>query len=121
MTIRGMVLDGDTGDELQGASIVIADKDGKYLGEGVLSGQDGSFALTSAKLEGNKVLISFAGYNPLLVDAATLAQPFAIPVALSPNYGDLATVYVTPGKTNYAAVLAILLGLTGAGMALAIK
>lgn len=67
----GLVRDGDTKEGLPQASIQVVDENGNQLDTGVAADNEGKFRIYSPKLQSNFLLISYVGYDVILVDLST--------------------------------------------------
>lgn len=67
----GLVRDGDTGQGLPQATIQVVDENGNKLDVGVAADNEGKFRIFSPKLQGNFLLISYVGYDVILVDLSS--------------------------------------------------
>lgn len=105
-TVKGEVVNGDTGEPLDGAAISITNKEGSPLGPGVAAGSDGRFTLTSGLLAGNYIVVSYTGLVSVLMPASMLNDARFTEISLFANVLD--PVIVTPRKGS---LLWLLLGL----------
>ena len=96
MLIRGTVRDGRTKQPLSGASVLVADANGRPLGQGVIADINGGFSLQSNLIDSNKILFTYAGFTDKLVDPGFLTNPVPIDIPLEPR--ELQEIVVTPGK-----------------------
>lgn len=97
-TIKAKIIEGMSGDPLPSASIQLVNANGVSLGQGVYADNNGQFALTSDKLTGNFILVSYTGLQPVLVDTSTLNDSEYKEIDLFAS--DLEAVIVTPNKKN---------------------
>lgn len=95
-TVKGEVINGDTGDRLQGAAVQIVNKEGASLGPGVAAGSDGRFTLTSGILPGNYLVISYTGLVSVMMPASMLNDSRFTEIVLYSKVLD--PVIVTPRK-----------------------
>lgn len=105
-TVKGEVINGDTGEPLEAAAIQIVNKDGIPLGPGVAAGSDGRFTLASALLPGNYIAVSYQGLVSVMMPASMLNDSRYTEIPLFANVLD--PVIVTPRRGS---VLWLLLGL----------
>lgn len=97
MTIRGQVIS-ETGEPLYGASVTLVNAKGDYLGEGVRTDATGKFAITSNFLNGNYVMVTYAGMEPMMLESDTLQATDYTEIILFPKL--LEPVVVTPGQNE---------------------
>jgi hypothetical protein len=95
MTVRGQVIS-EKGEPLHSASITLVNNKGEYLGEGVKSDNTGKFGLTSAFLNQNYLLVTYAGMEPLMIDPEAFTGTNYKAIQLFPKLLD--PVYVHPEK-----------------------
>lgn len=107
-TIRAQIIEGLTGEPLPGASIVIVDRQGNNLQQGVMADQYGRFILTSDILIDNFLLVSYAGLVPVMIATSLLNNTDYKEIQLLPE--DLPEVVVTPGKNSFLWWLVLLGG-----------
>lgn len=74
MTVRGQIIDGTTKEPLPAASITVIDKNGTFLGQGIIADASGVFSLSSPLIDNNMVSVSFAGYHSIAIDPALLKE-----------------------------------------------
>jgi ferric enterobactin receptor len=70
-TIKGTVIDADTGDPVEFATVVLLDGSGEKQLTGTITEADGSFKLPDVKTGKHQLKISFLGYEELVIPEAT--------------------------------------------------
>lgn len=98
MTIRGQVVNSSGGQPLPYATVQDVDDEGYTTGGGVQAGADGKFETTTSSAY---IVITYAGFQPLLFETAALSAGNYPLLGLMAS-GDLSPVTVTAHKkTNY--------------------
>lgn len=95
----GLVRDGDTGEGLPQASIQVVTQEGTLLDVGVAADNEGKFRLYSPKLQGNNLLITYVGYDTILVDLST--DPYYAVYDLYRVSKDLEAVEIVAKRKRY--------------------
>ncbi|MEG1586243.1 MAG: TonB-dependent receptor [Bacteroidales bacterium] len=93
-TIRGVIKDGQTKEELIGATISIKDESGK----GTITGLDGSFILNGITGKSVTLICGYIGYNPTHITVTTNNKPLEI--FLNQTAIELNTVEVTANRIH---------------------
>ena len=96
MVVRLYVISGDTGQALESATVQIVDSANRLLGQGVQTGISGKVIIDSSLLNGNFLLISYAGMIPVKVDVSVLNSIVYTEVPLFSTV--LEEIVVTPKK-----------------------
>lgn len=97
-TVKAQVINGETGDPLDSAAVLIVNKDGVALGPGIKSGSDGKFSLTSSILSGNYLAISYTGLISVMMPASSFNDREYREIPLYTK--ELGEVIVTPHKRS---------------------
>lgn len=99
MDLSGYVYDNATGTGLPGASVVVADKDGKAYAKGVSADETGYFFISSDLLnQGAYLLFSSVGYQSVLVSPNVLS--YSGDIGLVPASDDLVSIVVKHVQRN---------------------
>jgi hypothetical protein len=108
-TVKAQIVEGITGEPLVSATVKVVDVNGAFLGQGVMTDTGGKFTLTSTALNGNYLLISYAGLAPVMIATDLLNdRDYKVVQLLSK---ELEPVVVTPGHKTGVWWWILLLGI----------
>lgn len=106
MTITGEIVDAANGEPLPGASVLVVNNKGYYLGQGVAADGTGKFSFSSPLIDQNFIAITFSGYHALLYEPKLLNNYATVEMYDIEN--DLEAVEVVGKKNTKAAGVALL-------------